>query len=193
MRHAALVVALAAACSNQTPAPAAGSAADAATTAPRPTTPPPTPIPATPDAAPRASFTIQPSLDMALAREEADALTFTSGGKLPPKPPELAIFRVSRSAAVPEAERARQAKALLAATDLASQVRPGPQQPIKAAGLSGFQGEGRGTSDGVAVSLYQVVLFAPDATFTIVGRSSTERFAWYRPTFEKMVHSFQRR
>src|SRR5262245_1467967 len=191
MRSTTLTLALLGACSTQTPAPAASAPADAPSAlAERPK---PTPMPVTPDAAPRAPFTIEATLDMAPAKEEADSLTFTSGGKLPPKPPELAIFRASRGPAVPEAERARKAKELFAATDLAGQMKPGTPKPIKAGDLPGYQAEGRGTAEGAQVSLYQVVLFAPDASYTLVGRSSSERFAWYRPTFEKMVQSFHRR
>ena len=144
--------------------------------------------PAPPDAAVK-EFTIEAAMDIA----EASDGSFTSGGKLPPKPPELALFRVVKEPATAAKDRAGDAKKRLGATDLASGVKVEGQRPVKIDGLDGFETGGRGTTDTTAVTLYQVVLYDAAATWVMQGRSSTDRFAWYKPAYEKMARSFKRR
>jgi hypothetical protein len=178
------VVLVSVACSPSTPPPAPDAAAPKKVTRPDAAV-----AKAMPDAAPAKSWTVDATLDLA----EAPDGTFTSGGRVPPPGPEFALFRVVESPPVTAKDRAGDAKKRLASTDLATGVKPEGQRPIKVDGLDGFETAGRGKLDKTDVSFYQVVLYDAAGTYTMQGRSSTERFAWYQPAYQKMARSFRRK
>jgi hypothetical protein len=170
MRAALVCVALVACKGEPTPAPRAAPDAAAVAAAPK----------APPDAAER-GFTIEPALDLV----PAGSGVWTSGGKLPPPPPEYAIFTVIVAG--------RETKDRPQASTLATDVKHGAPKPIQIDGLDGFLVEGKGTYERTPVTVYQVTLRDGDRTFVLAGRSSTERYTWYRAAFETMVRSFRRR
>jgi hypothetical protein len=170
-------------CTTEAPPPAPPDAAPAR----RPPPPDAAAAAAPPDAAgPR--FKVEGAMDLA----EAPDGSFTSGGKLPAPPPEFALFRAQ--AGPPAAkDRAADAKKRLASTDLATNVKVQGQRAVTIDGMQGFETGGQGTFEKKAVTLYQVVLYDESGSFTLQARSSTDRWAWYKPAFEKMARSFRRR
>jgi hypothetical protein len=183
MLRTLMLVTFVSACTTEAPPAAPPDAAPAR----RPPPPDAAAAAAPPDAAgPR--FKVEGAMDLA----EASDGSFTSGGKLPAPAPEFALFRVQVGPAVAK-DRAGDAKKRLAATDLATQVKVQGQRAVTIDGLEGFETGGQGSFEKKAVTLYQVVLYDAAGSFTLQGRSSTDRWAWYKPAFEKMARSFRRR
>ena len=63
---------------------------------------------------------------------------------------------------------------------------------IRVDGLDGLVIAAQGQLEATPVRLYQVTLFTEDRAYVLVGRSSAERWNWYRAAFEKMARSFRR-
>lgn len=49
-----------------------------------------------------------------------------------------------------------------------------------------------GRFEDTAVTIYQVTLYDTTVAYVLDGRSSTERYTWYRAAFEAMARSFHR-